>query len=79
MTHSHPDYQHLVGKDVAIKHYNKNNGVTAVYVGRCDFIGISSLHKQWQITIDRMPLWPIDPEKVQIILNRSQPTPFKFN
>jgi hypothetical protein len=33
---------------------------TTHYAGVCKFAGINPLHGKFQVTIDRMPVWPVD-------------------
>lgn len=35
--------------------------------GLCTFAGINSLHGQFQVTIDRMPIWPVNPKDIIIL------------
>lgn len=54
-----PKMIHLKGKRVEITF----NG--SKIVGILKFAGINSLHNQYQVTINRMPCWPIDPKLIK--------------
>ena len=54
-------FKHLIGKKV--KCLNKDGKKV---VGVLDFAGINdNLHNQFQVTIGRMPVWPVDPKTIK--------------
>lgn len=58
---SDPKFRHLVGKKIEFM----SEG--ARYVGVVDFIGVNTLlHNQFQITIDRTPIWPVNPKTIKL-------------
>ena len=57
---SHPEFRHLLGK--RIEFICKGRRI----VGTAEFIGINtSLHNQFQVTVDRFPQWPVDPKTIK--------------
>ena len=56
-----PQFQHLIGKRIQVIHQNQK------YIGTLEFAGINSLHNQFQVTIDRMPLWPVNPKTIKAV------------
>lgn len=54
-------FKHLIGKKVQCK--NKDGKKV---VGILDFAGINDkLHHKFQVTIGRMPIWPVDPKTIK--------------
>jgi hypothetical protein len=39
-------------------------------VGSLWFAGINPLHGQYQVTLDRTPLWPVDPDTIKPYVER---------
>lgn len=57
---SHPDFRHLLGTRVEFIFKGRR------MIGIADFIGVNTnLHNQFQITVDRCPLWPVDPKTIK--------------
>ena len=56
---SDPKYKHLIGKQIELMYKKKK------WVGIARFIGINDFHKQFQVTLDRTPLWPVDPSTIK--------------
>lgn len=62
---SDPKFRHLVGKKIEFM----SEGVR--HVGVVDFIGVNTLlHNQFQITIDRTPIWPVDSKTIKLYTNK---------
>ena len=57
------DYSYLIGKRISV---SDPRGGTPLG-GVCSFAGINSLHGTFQVTIDRSPVWPVDPKTIKII------------
>lgn len=55
------EFQHLLGKRIKVIHQNQK------YVGTLEFAGINPIHNQFQVTIDRMPLWPVNPKTIKAV------------
>jgi hypothetical protein len=55
-----PAFLHFKGKRVEIT-FNGDK-----LVGILEFAGINPLHGQYQITINRMPCWPINPKVITL-------------
>lgn len=34
------------------------------------FAGINPLHGQYQVTLGRTPLWPVDPTTIQVVIDK---------
>ena len=56
------DYSHLIGKRISVI-----DPKWGEMVGICFFAGINTLHGKFQVTLDRMPLWPINPNTIKVI------------
>jgi hypothetical protein len=56
-----PQFQHLIGKQITVVHQNHK------YIGTLEFAGINPIHDQFQVTIDRMPLWPVNPKTIKAV------------
>lgn len=55
-----PKFLHLKGIKVQVM-YEGNRRVGTLY-----FAGINTLlHGQYQVTLDRLPLWPVDPNTIK--------------
>lgn len=37
------------------------------HVGWLDFSGVNDLHGQFQVTISRTPIWPVDPNTIKLV------------
>ena len=61
---SDPNFRHLIGKTVTFMCKGEKRQ------GTVEFIGENDLHGKFQVTIDRMPCWPVIRSTVQEI-----PTP----
>ena len=58
---SDPKFRHLVGKKITFI----SEGVR--HVGVVDFIGVNTLlHNQFQITVNRTPIWPVNPKTIKL-------------
>jgi hypothetical protein len=54
-----PKFKHLLGKRVTVVCKGKT------WTGKLEFAGINTvLHNQFQVTIGRTPLWPVDPDSL---------------
>ncbi len=56
------DYSHLIGKRISVI-----DSKWGEMVGVCTFAGINNLHGKFQVTLDRTPLWPINPNTIKVI------------
>lgn len=54
------DLQHLIGTKVQVTD-NKGKTIT----GTLQFAGINEFTKHFQVTIDRMPIWPINKNTIK--------------
>ncbi len=50
--------------------------VEAIYngkriVGNLWFAGINGLHNQYQVTLNRTPYWPVDPNSIKLFVDKS--------
>lgn len=54
----------LVGKKISVIHpkWPKDR-----ILGVCTFAGVNSLHGDFQVTIGRMPIWPVNPKEVIVL------------
>ena len=59
--------QFIIGKRVKVKCNLRGASTPITVVGICTFIGVNPLHNQFQITVSRMPLWPVELKNIQII------------
>lgn len=50
---SDPEFRHLIGKTVTFMCKGKTRQ------GLVEFIGVNDLHGKFQVTINRMPCWPV--------------------
>lgn len=56
------EYKHLIGKKIQVIDKNGKKRV-----GVLDFVGVNTfLHNQFQVTLNRTPIWPIDPKTIKI-------------
>jgi len=52
----------MIGKKVQCKDKNGKK-----VVGLLDFAGVNDkLHQQFQVTISRTPIWPVDPKTIKL-------------
>lgn len=60
------DYSQYIGKRISVvsPRWPKER-----LVGTCTFIGIG-FSGDFQVTLDRMPIWPIDPNDIRIIKDK---------
>jgi hypothetical protein len=56
-----PQFQHLIGKKIQVVHDNQK------YFGTLEFAGVNTLHNSFQVTINRMPLWPVNPKTIKAV------------
>ncbi len=54
------DFQHMIGNRVEFEARGKK------WTGIAEFIGINPLHNQFQVTVDRTPVWPVNPNTVKL-------------
>jgi putative nucleotidyltransferase with HDIG domain len=54
------DFQHMIGNRVEFEARGKK------WVGIAEFIGINPLHNQFQVTVDRTPVWPVNPNTIKL-------------
>lgn len=58
---THSDFKHLIGKRIQ---FIDKHGKTRI--GILDFAGINTkLHNTFQVTINRTPIWPVDPKTIK--------------
>jgi hypothetical protein len=77
------EFQHLLGKKVKVKFQHKPKNFTTPtgegftqfsdeWVGVLQFAGFNPfVHDSFQVTIDRTPLWPVDPNSVELFVDTS--------
>lgn len=54
-------FAHLLGKKVQCEDKDGQ-----IWVGTLQFAGINELlHGEYQVTLDRTPLWPVDPNTIK--------------
>lgn len=57
-------FEHLIGKRVKVKKATTGEW----FYGVLTFAGINTLlHNQFQVTISRMPIWPVNPKDIHEI------------
>lgn len=61
---SDDSFKHMIGKRVKFQSRGKE------WVGKAQFIGINPLHNQFQVTVDRTPVWPVDPSTIELAPQR---------
>jgi hypothetical protein len=54
-----PAFEHLREEKVQVTYEGRT------CVGHLWFAGINSLHGQYQVTLNRTPLWPVDPTTIK--------------
>ncbi len=57
------DYSQFIGKRISVV---SPRWPDTPLVGNCTFAGIG-FSGDFQVTIDRMPVWPVDPKTIKII------------
>jgi hypothetical protein len=57
------NYNHLIGKRISVPDPRGGTNI----VGNCTYAKVNGLHGKFQVTIDRMPVWPVDPKKIKIL------------
>lgn len=57
------DFTYLIGKKLSVPDPRGGGEL----VGICTYAGINSLHGKFQVTINRMPVWPVDINRVKIL------------
>lgn len=63
-----PRFIHLLGRKIECEFEGERR------VGKLTFAGINDkLHGQFQVTIDRTPLWPVDPRSIKLWKPEFQP------
>lgn len=55
--------EQLIGKKLSVPDPRGNGRI----VGMCTYAGINPLHNTFQVTLDRMPVWPVDTNQIKII------------
>lgn len=58
------DIENLVGKRISVPDPRNNTGRIE---GLCTYAGPALTKGQFQVTIGRMPIWPVDPEQIIIL------------
>lgn len=53
-------FKSLIGKKIECVCRGKR------YVGHLQFAGINGLHGTFQVTMNRMPLWPVNPKSIKL-------------
>ena len=59
-------FQHFIGKKIECISRGKR------YVGTLQFAGVNGLHGQFQLTVNRMPIWPVNPNTIKLYQHWSQ-------
>jgi hypothetical protein len=59
-------FQHLVGKKIQVMCKGRK------WIGTLQFAGLNGLHGQFQVTINRMPIWPVNPNTIKLYQHWSQ-------
>ncbi len=59
------NHSHLIGKRISVPDPRGGTNI----VGTCTFAQVNGLHGKFQVTIDRMPVWPVDPKRIKILDN----------
>ena len=57
--------EHLIGKKISVPNPRGDGRIT----GMCTYAQVNSLHGTFQVTLDRMPIWPVDVKQIKIIEN----------
>jgi hypothetical protein len=55
----------LIGRRISVAYPRGGNNI----VGTCTYAQVNGLHGKFQVTIDRMPVWPVDPKRIKILDN----------
>jgi len=56
-----PNFQHMIGTRVSVV-----DGKGNLRIGILNFAGVNTkLHNQFQVTLSRCPIWPVDPKTIQ--------------
>lgn len=58
--------EHLIGKKISVP--DPRGG--ARLMGMCTYAGPALTKGQFQVTIGRMPIWPIDPNDIRIVKDK---------
>lgn len=61
------DYSQFIGKRISVV---SPRWPDTRLVGNCTFAGIG-FSGDFQVTIDRMPIWPVDPNDIKIIKDKT--------
>ena len=61
---SDDSFKNMIGKRVKFQSRGKE------WVGIAQFIGVNPLHNQFQVTVDRTPIWPVDPFTIELAPQR---------
>jgi hypothetical protein len=63
-------FKDLIGKRVCVPYVNDSKNITQPYketvCGVLTFAGINKIHGEFQVTVDRMPIWPINPDDIKL-------------
>ena len=59
------NFSHLIGKKISVPDPRGKGNI----VGKCTYAQVNSLHGKFQVTLDRMPVWPVEPNRIKIIDN----------
>jgi len=57
-------FKHMIGKRVKFQAKGRE------WFGIAQFIGVNPLHNQFQVTVDRTPVWPVDPSTIELAPQR---------
>lgn len=55
-----PKFKKFLGKKVVVKCKGQK------WTGVLNFAGINELHGKFQVTLNRTPLWPVDPKTIKL-------------
>ena len=59
------NFSHLIGRRISVADPRGGNNI----VGTCTYAQVNGLHGKFQVTIDRMPVWPVEPKRIKILDN----------
>ena len=67
ITNTDPKYKHLLGKRIECIDKDGNRRV-----GILNFAGVNKLlHGEFQVTISKCPIWPVDPNTIKEVIIKS--------
>jgi hypothetical protein len=65
-------YKDLVGKRVCVPYVNNSKNIEQKYdkgervCGILQYAGVNKTHGKFQVTVDRTPIWPINPKDIEL-------------